>query len=342
MATVATEGQRRTSAAGAATVLGINVGHGYTKLYSFGAAGVQSYSMPSLIAEARQTRDDLVKVETVRIGQQAFWVGTDAARAAARPAFTQDRLYDPTYIPALVKAGLRRLGRPELELYDALVVTGLPATWATVREHAQAVAERLRAGAHPIPLGKVRVIAEPVGCVYAAMLTDSGEIVDDVYRRGSVAVVDLGHGTVDTAVVTQLVTDQASLTTYQLGTVRPLTQLQQWLSGRTEVDFALHQVEGAVRTGQIHLAGRDEPLPDGWERPFAENGRLIAAKLEQSWGKGRQFDAIVLGGGGAEIPLLVAAIRDRFPHAAVIAEPQLAIARGYARYGRYLLNQQGT
>ncbi|NJO83639.1 MAG: hypothetical protein HC828_13095 [Blastochloris sp.] len=59
----------------------------------------------------------------------------------------------------------------------------------------------------------------------------------------------------------------------------------------------------------------------------------------ETWGSGAQFDAILIGGGGAEVEPLVAAIQKRFAHAHAVAQPQTAIARGYARLARRLSSQ---
>jgi molecular chaperone DnaK (HSP70) len=216
-------------------------------------------------------------------------------------------------------------------------VTGLPATWSTDKELAGALVHRLKEAA---PLGSVRVIAEPLGMLYATVLDDNGEIVGaPELQQGRVAVVDVGHYTVDVAVMDRLIPAPASLVTYQLGTARPLQAIQQRLSAAFEVELPLYRVDQAVRSGMIRMAGRDEPLPHGWDMPFHENGQEIASRLVEAWGgSGRQFDAVLIGGGGAEIPTLVAALQARFKQARPVPDGQLAIALGYARLARRLGN----
>ena len=61
--------------------------------------------------------------------------------------------------------------------------------------------------------------------------------------------------------------------------------------------------------------------------------------LEEAWGSGRQFDAILVGGGGAEVPALAEAIQGHFKHARVLPDGQIAVALGDARLGRLLAQQ---
>jgi molecular chaperone DnaK (HSP70) len=189
----------------------------------------------------------------------------------------------------------------------------------------------------------VRVIAEPLGIVYAMLLDNDGAIVgDEVLQRGRVAVIDLGHHTLDIAVMQRMVPEPDSLATYQLGMARPLHSLQQRLAARYDLrELSLFAVDEAVRTGSLRVGAVREALPSGWDAPLRENARSILKHLEEVWGSGRQFDAILVGGGGAEVPVLAEAIQGRFKHAQVLADGQMAVALGYARLGR-LLAQQST
>ena len=65
-----------------------------------------------------------------------------------------------------------------------------------------------------------------------------------------------------------------------------------------------------------------------------DTGQAVRDRLIDAWGRGRELEAILLGGGGAELPQITDAIRESFPHAVVVDEPQTAIARGYARLAR--------
>ncbi len=216
-----------------------------------------------------------------------------------------------------------------------MCVSGLPATWSIDRTLATALAERLRAAAR---LGKVKIIAEPLGLIYAALLDNNGEIAgDERLQGGTVAVVDLGHQTVDVAVMERMIPQAGSLATYEFGTTRPLHTIQQRLQVAFNVQLSPYRVDQAVRTGRLQVGAIDEALPPGWDKPLRENAKNIVTKLVEAWGSGLQFDVIVVGGGGSEVPLIAHAIQERFPsNTHVVADGQMAIALGYARLARLL------
>lgn len=317
---------------------GPNLGHGYSKYVVIDERGVElpPVVFPAVTARAgRRVSGALVQVETVEAAGERWWVGEDALLSPSPlTLLAQERLGDPAFIPALLRSALRRLG--DLNGSAAgYCVTGLPATWAADVEKARRLGERLRAATGQYT--GIRVIAEPLGLVYSALLDNHGEIVGDtVLSSGTVAVVDLGHLTVDTAVIKQLAPVPSGLNTFALGTARPLREIRAALSAMFERELTLHEADLAVRSGTLSVAGQPRSLPPGWDRPLLENSTAIAARLVEEWGSGAQFDLVLVGGGGAEEPRLIEAIQARFPHAAPVGRPQTAIARGYAKLARRL------
>ena len=217
----------------------------------------QTVTLPALVVRAqRQVLGALKRIQPVQVGGMAWWVGEDALLSPdARSAMTQDRLKDEIFIPALVKAALMRFsgnGQP-VDLQHAACVSGLPATWSLDKELASALVQRLRSAG---PLGPIKVIPEPLGLVYSVLLDDAGEVVgDEELRSGRVAVIDLGHNTVDVATLNHMVPEPQGLATYQLGTVRPLSSMQQKISAAFEVETSLYEVDQAVRRGSVRVAG---------------------------------------------------------------------------------------
>jgi hypothetical protein len=314
---------------------GPNIGHGYVKYVVIDRQGneLPSVIFPALLGRvARSVVGAVRRADVVSSGGQ-WWVGEDALLAASPlTLLAQERLSDPAFVPALVRSALQRLG----DLNGAssgMCVTGLPATWAADPDKAKRLGEHLRA-AHSGYSG-IRVIPEPLGLVYAATLDNHGAVVGDpALLDGQIAVVDLGHHTVDVAIVRRLIPVPTGLDTYQLGTARPLQQIRAQLSAAFEREISLFEADQAVRRQAFSSAGREQPLPPHWDRPLTQNGEAIAARLVEAWGSGAQFDAILIGGGGAELAPLVTAIQGRFAHACPVAQPQTAIARGYARLAR--------
>ena len=137
----------------------------------------------------------------------------------------------------------------------------------------------------------------------------------------------------------RMVPEPQSLATYQLGTARPLNAIQQRFSVTFNIELSTYQVDQAVRNRRLQVGAIDAPLPQGWDKPLLENARTIVTKLVEAWGSGLQFDAMVIGGGGAEIPAIAEAIQGHFKQAQVVPGGQLAVALGYARLARLLAQQ---
>jgi plasmid segregation protein ParM len=277
----------------------------------------------------------------VQIGDEVFWVGADA-ELASHPLtdLSVARLSDARLLPALIKGAWRQSRLDGTE--QGYCVTGLPANQHD-RSRATALAERIReAVPHVFGPDQIEVIAEPVGVLYGELLTAQGKMVgDDLLAEGHVGVIDCGHLTVDVAEVLGRRPVAGALDTWELGTVRPLTGIRAALASKREL--TLHQLDQAVRDGGIRLRGQFFALADllgpNWDAPLHTNGRDIVARLVERWGKGNHLDAVLVGGGGAALPQITQAIQERFPQARIVNDPQMAVARGYARLARYRLRQ---
>ncbi len=313
------------------TVYGLNIGYSSVKAVMLDSDGREtSIVFPSLVAPARAADSDLGNIMTVQVGDNSYWTGSDALLAnEAQSLLNQQRLFDLTFMPALTKAALKRLGAT----VGGQGVSGLPAAWASRRDLAVALGQRLRAGCRENFFSGLKVLAEPQGGIYSQLLDAQGNIIADSRFAGRVGVVDWGHHTVDVAIVDKLTVVATSLQSFNMGTSQPLQRIQANISAQYGRDLALHQVDEAIRTGLVKVAGQDLPLPSSWDKPLIENARTVAQRIADAWGGGLDLDAVVVLGGGAELEVISEALRNTFPHSVVPAEPQLAIARGYARWG---------
>lgn len=317
---------------------GVNLGHGYVKYLIIDAEGqeLSPVVFPAVVARAGATvTGALTQVSTVHCGGEHWWAGSDALLSPnARTLLAQERLSDAQFVPILLRAALNQFGALN-GAAAGFAVTGLPASWSTDLELAQQLGARMRAATDQYRA--IRVIAEPLGLLYSLVLDAHGNLTGDpAWHHGTIAVVDLGHHTVDVAVLARMHPVPTSYNTFALGTARPLREIRALLSTAFQRELSLYETDLAVRAGHLRQHGAERPLPAGWDRPLRENGAAIAARLTEEWAGGAHFDALLLGGGGAAEPRLVEAITARFPHAVVVEQPQLAIARGYARLARRL------
>lgn len=311
---------------------GPNLGHGYVKYVCIDERGVElpPVVFPAVVAPAgAHVSGALGLAPAVEAAGRRWWVGEDAALSpAATTMLAQERLADPAFLPALLRAALSRLGAPA----TGPCVTGLPATWAQHPELARRLGARIREAV--AGYRSIRVIAEPLGLMYAALLDNDGEVTGDpALAHGRVGVVDLGHGTADVAELARALPVDGTLDTWaELGAAVPLRQIRAALA--VERPLTLEQADQAVRAQALTVAGERRPLPRGWDEPLLRHGAAIVSRLREVWREGAHLDAILVGGGGAELEPLAAAIRRAFPHAVIVDRPQTAIARGYARLAR--------
>lgn len=316
---------------------GPNIGHGYVKYIIISSEGVELEPVifPSQVARATHAvMGAISETPTAILDGAHYWTGQDAEQGAMRTILSQERLTDLSFIPALVAGALSRYGSLNGSS-TGVCVSGLPATWAESADKCRMLGQRLRAGA-PDVYTRITVIAEPLGLAYAALLSNDGQVVgDSTLASGRVGIVDLGHLTVDRSELLRLAPVRSSLDTETLGTKGPLVQIRARLSAHFDRTFSLAETDQAVRAGVARVGGKDQPLPQGWDIPLRENGQAIRDWLQQAWGRGNQFDKVLIGGGGAELPQITEAIRATYGDLVeVVDRPQTAIARGYARLAR--------
>lgn len=319
---------------------GVNAGHGYTKLVIINRHGQQldPVVFPSQLAEAgsQQVQGATRQPARIEAGGTSWWVGEDAQLADQQLTMhTAERLDDAAFIPALVRSAYQRAGLIG-DHANGVCVSCLPATWAASRERCAALGARIRAGT-PLSFERLRVIPEPVALLYSLLFDDDGQEIGDQQLNGQVGVIDAGQVTLDLAIVRRrLPIEDRLATSADLGMAVALNKVRARLSGALDMDLSLYEVDQAIRTGSVRMYGDAVRLPDGWDRPLISHANAMAAWIGEAWRGGAKLDAIVLGGGGAELEIVADRVRRLFRHLHVVERPQVAVALGCARYARAL------
>ena len=317
---------------------GPNIGHTWTKYVIIGADGreLAPVCFPSVIASAgRQVAGALVNAPVATVaGQGRYWTGLDAQLSGNQiTIMSQARLSDPRYLPALFAGALGRMGYLNGNA-RGVFVSGLPANQALDATLCQALAARLRSAAAAEQIARLKVIGEPLGLAYSYLLDHDGQLVRPELASARLGIVDLGGRTVDLAEILRLALVDQSYRTFDLGAARPLGELATQLSARADRDLTVLDADLALRDRGLKIGKTVSPLPRGWDRPFIANGEAVVRRIDATWGRGTQFDAILVGGGGAELDPVASQITKAYPHAIVVDRPQLAIAVGYAKLAR--------
>lgn len=317
--------------------IGINAGHGYTKIAGITIDNwIVEAQLPSQLSPASAVVTGAIATRRpIYVGGQGFWVGLDVSGANPRTDLTQGRLDDPVFIPALVRKGWALLGSEIAP--KANYVSCLPASWALNKDLCGKLAGKLRyAGVDRDD--PIRIIPEPLGLAYDLMLDPAGNpsALFATLERGTVLVVDIGHNTLDLITLDRLIPLADSLQSYPLGTSGALNTIRARLSAQHDRAFSVYETDQAIRSGSVVVAGQNRDLYGGWDEPIKALALDMVATLATTIKSGAQFDAILIGGGGAALELLTSAIRDRYAHGVVVEEPQGAIARGCAKLGSRL------
>ncbi len=183
----------------------------------------------------------------------------------------------------------------------------------------------------------VHAMAQPVGAFFAWGFDDTGR-----WTRGTedleadVGVLDIGFNTLDLLAIgggelTKRYTDGDTL-----GMRRAAEHLIKTIKEAYGKRLSLHQANALIREsapslstsqGQVdmkHLV--DQALN------HAASGILSFVQQPDKWGDGRQFDHLLITGGGAEA--LRPQLQEAFPHGYILPHPVTANALGLARYAQ--------
>lgn len=178
----------------------------------------------------------------------------------------------------------------------------------------------------------VMVMPQPYGTIYAATLTEKGEINrQHDYRR--TGVCDVGTYTVDLAL-----DDEGEFLDAESGSVEGgVYTAHERIAAALERDYREKMpfkiVEEVLRTGRFTASGKPVDYRDVVEDALNPLRSATLNLLSEKWQRGTIVDVIFLSGGGAE--LVFADVSAAYPQTKLVPDSQLANARGYLRYARF-------
>src|SRR5690606_11364479 len=147
---------------------------------------------------------------------------------------------------------------------------------------------------------EVMVMPQAYGALYAAMLTERGEInVRHTYMR--TGVCDVGTYTVDIAL-----DDDGEFVSSQSGSVEGgVYTAQERIAEMLERDYRekvpYKIVEQVLRTGIFTASGKPIDYSDEVEEALAPLRSATLGLMSEKWQRGTTVDVIYLSGGGAEL-----------------------------------------
>lgn len=270
----------------------------------------------------------------------------------ARPIERLDfrRLSEGPELLALTLAGIWQLvGRGQHTL--ALVI-GLPVEVMQGRELAQETLRTLRqslVGEHLfsvnteetlITIEKIKVIAQPTGTFFDWGLDYTGQPRPALsnLKDAPVAIADIGFNTVDLFALqgSNVVARFTGGNTQ--GMRRAAEMMVRLINGRYQRELSLHEADQLLRQTasrkviNLYTADGQVNVRDIAQQALDDTAGAIVAFVNRLWGNGRQFQHLLLTGGGAQI--LQAQLLRHYPHAVIPAAPAEANARGLAKFAQ--------
>ncbi len=242
---------------------------------------------------------------------------------------------------AKVAIGKVMQGMWNRDIVHIRIATGLPTDH--MRDAAQLKASLI--GQHLIKtdtaelianVSEVMVMSQPYGTIYANTLMESGEINrQHTYRR--TGVCDVGTYTVDLAL-----DDEGEFVDAESGSVESgVYTAQERISAALERDYREKMpfkiVEEVLRTGIFHANGQPVDYSEIVQEALTPLRSATLNLMSEKWQRGTTVDVVYLSGGGAE--LVVKDVREAYPQTQLVQDAQLANARGYLNYARFIARQ---
>lgn len=324
-------------------VVGVDIGYGEVK----GANSVHSMIMPSIIGAAptvryadEWTRDD---GDIVTDDQGVWYIGERALMHSKTLRHIKDR--ERTVLPdyrRLVHVAFGRLHphKSTSEVAHISVATGLPVAHMDdgpklkeMLEGQHRVRTHYADGVYSVD--NVAVMPQPYGTLFFQTLDEYGQLVNDELSTGKVLIVDIGRYTTNVLTVEDMAYAQRGSDSIDSGVHiieahirQALDQDFHWSDPRPNIIRSI--IENEKHTTLVD--GVEEDLTYALDNGCADLSEQVIGLISELAGKARDIKAMILTGGGSIV--LEDWIKERYPRAYLTAEPVMANAIGFSRYGR--------
>jgi plasmid segregation protein ParM len=337
---------------GSIVTLGLDIGYGVVKAVT----AEQVVTFPSVLGHAREIKFQQEDMARRHPGDQITdsegdWFVGDLALAQLPPGeilrlrgrTANEATMGNAFRLRLAKVAIGKLmqGMGNRDVVHLRLATGLPTDH--MRDAAELKASLL--GQHLIQtdtaeiianVAEVMVMPQPYGTIYAATLTEAGE-VNRQHTCRRTGVCDVGTYTVDLAL-----DDEGEFVDAESGSVESgVYTAQERIAAALERDYRekmpFRIVEEVLRTGIFHANGQPVDYRDMVEEALAPLRSATLNLMSEKWQRGTTVDTIFLSGGGAE--LVIHEVRAAYPQTQLVANAQLANARGYLNYACFAARQ---
>lgn len=294
-------------------VIAVDLGYGRVKALSAG----RQLDFPSVVGPWRRIRYQ-TDVST------AGFLGNIAIEYAGKNLFIGDVVYRQSTAQmdmtkekfsklegmALMNTAIALLHEPKKEIVCRLV-TGLPVNlYASQKEkytralegwhHLKFIGDR--SPERRIKIEKCKVLPQPLGSVFGAVLDESGNLTNERLASSNLCVLDIGANTVDLCRMDALdFVDRESATFLDIGVFDCFRQLSVEIFNLLGVEIPPEEIEPHLRNKSIKVRGQRQSIIHVVDKVFREAAEKIAARARNVWRNIWQVDKILVTGGGAEL-----------------------------------------
>lgn len=175
-----------------------------------------------------------------------------------------------------------------------------------------------------------RVLPEGLGAWIDFAVDAKGQMRDEV-ANSMTAVIDIGSGTTDTAVILPgMRIDHARSGSANIGVLDVIEAVKLRLSQEMKVDVPAFTVEKALVDRSIRLWGKSHDIGKIIDECAEDVLSRLMREINRRLGSAVDIDQIILVGGGAYV--FSKAIDKHYPNITIAPEPEFANARGFAKY----------
>lgn len=175
----------------------------------------------------------------------------------------------------------------------------------------------------------VKILPQPMGSLFDAVLDDAGGLADKGLAGGRLACLDIGKHTTDLALVDALnFVDKSSTSYNDLGLFESFKEISLALKG-VGYDIPPDNLEPYIR-GNRTLPG----LPQIKEQAFASLAERIVSRVVNTWPDLWSFDRVYISGGGAEVVGSYITEALETDKAIINTNATMTNCRGFYKYGQ--------
>ncbi len=325
----------------------VDVGFGSVK-----GVSNKTIEYPAVIGDFRPIRFstgmekvDRVKSLCVEYSGRKYFLGDMAyQQSIARATMGDDRFTSPEGMALMLGTLVLLADNPE---EDINLITGLPVNSFSKKkeEYTRALKGRHQikllqpngdwSTVYTVNIREVKVIPQPVGTIFWALLDSKGQIRNKEYSIGKLGVLDIGAHTVDLARTNDLeFIDRESTSFNDIGLFTAYQELSFELQHKLGVQITPEEMSTYINRGYIKVDGKQISIHQEKESVFQAASDKIVSRAINTWSLWDLDKVLITGGGSLVLKDYLINSFDKYSQIEFCDDGTLTNCLGYHRYGQ--------